>query len=318
MDDAATPFPTPAELSDGVDRLLAEVHEAFTSDRWAILDSGRERAKWLVYDGAALRYCCQLLREMEVSAGLGLEFAVRTLGRAHMEAWLLSLYIHFGGYPAVVRVGQDARYSLEGLDREAKAFNEQLAEQKEAALRRTDKVRRANEGITRRNRERVAGTPETPLLDVPHVPRLEPNIVDLSALIAGFDPHAARKLSVSEIVDTLTMWAPRLGFGNESFRPVYLIYRWLSTVGTHATMHILDSYVDYGTGKSWFVRIAPETTTGSAIDSTLATTLYATAFAAEWVLSAQGCPTEVSSEIRTWLAPDPTGRSAWSPGTPAS
>lgn len=82
---------------------------------------------WLLYDGAALRNCCRLLYEIEVAAAAGLELSVRMLGRAHMEAWLVALYIHFGGYEALLRVAQDARHSLEGIELEARQFDEWLA-----------------------------------------------------------------------------------------------------------------------------------------------------------------------------------------------
>jgi hypothetical protein len=66
-DDAPPPH-TPEELSDGIARLLDEVHSALLSDRWAILDRGTEHVTWLLYDGAALRHCCRPLYELEVAA----------------------------------------------------------------------------------------------------------------------------------------------------------------------------------------------------------------------------------------------------------
>jgi hypothetical protein len=74
--------PSSAQVAQGVIDLLGEVDEAFSSDRWAIFDSGRQHATWLLYDGAALRHCCRLLYEIEVAAA-GLELSVRMLGRAH-------------------------------------------------------------------------------------------------------------------------------------------------------------------------------------------------------------------------------------------
>jgi hypothetical protein len=85
--------PSSAQVAQGVIDLLGEVDEAFSSDRWAILDSGRQHSTWLLYDGAALRHCCRLLCEIEVAAAAGLELSVRMLGRAHMEAWLVALYM---------------------------------------------------------------------------------------------------------------------------------------------------------------------------------------------------------------------------------
>jgi hypothetical protein len=66
--------------------------------------------------------------------------------------------------------------------------------------------------------------------------------VDLSARIADFGGCEARPLPVSDLVDLLTKLGKEKGFGHGSFRPVYLIYRVLSAIGTHPTLNILDSY----------------------------------------------------------------------------
>ena len=101
---------TAEELSDGIARLVDEVDGEFATDRWAIVDARTDRAKWRLYDGAALRHYCRLLREMEIAARLDQEFSVRLLHRAHLEAWLTGLYIHYGGIEAVTRVAQDTRH----------------------------------------------------------------------------------------------------------------------------------------------------------------------------------------------------------------
>jgi hypothetical protein len=169
--------------------LLGEVGEAFSSDRWAVLDTHRQHATWLLYDGAALRHCCRLLYEIEVAAAAGLELSVRMLGRAHMEAWLVALYIHFGGYEALLKVAQDARHSLEGIELEATQFDEWLAAEKTAARKSGRKVATTNGGIAQWN-EKNPDVPPKPLLDEPYVPQLSSTGLDLSSLIDGFGPHA--------------------------------------------------------------------------------------------------------------------------------
>ena len=165
-------LPLGKSLREGID-LVGEVDEAFSSDRWAIVDSGREHATWLLYDGAALRHCCRLLYEIEVAAAAGLELSVRMLGRAHMEAWLVALYIHFGGCEALLKVAQDARHSLEGIELEARQFDQRLAAEKTAARRSGRKVAKANSGIAQWN-EKNPDVPPKPLLDEPYVPQLSP------------------------------------------------------------------------------------------------------------------------------------------------
>jgi hypothetical protein len=142
-----------------------------------------------------------LLYEIEVAAAACLELSVRMLGRAHMEAWLIGLYIHFGGYEALLRVAQDARHSLEGIEFEARQFDEWLAAEKTAARKSGKKVAKTNGGIAQWN-EKNPYAPPKPLLDEPYVPQLSSTGLDLSNLIEGFGPHEAQGLSVSEIVDT--------------------------------------------------------------------------------------------------------------------
>jgi hypothetical protein len=301
--------PSSAQVAQGVIDLLGEVDEALSSDRWAILDSGRQHATWLLYDGAALRHCCRLLYEIEIAAAAGLELSVRMLGRAHMEAWLVAFYMHFGGYEALLKVAKDARHSLEGIELEARQFDEWLAAEKTAARKSGQKVAKTNGGIAQWN-EQNPDVPPKPLLDEPYVPQLSPAGLDLSGLIDGFGPHEAQGLSLSEIVDTLTKWGPEKGFSRESFRPIYLIYRTLSAIGTHASMHILDAYFVPG----GFIRVAPMPVNGSASDSVRATSLYGTAFLAQRVQGERGIPTPVADDICEWLKPDFSGRAAWAPG----
>jgi hypothetical protein len=290
-DDA--PPPTPEELSDGIVRLLAEVDDALASDRWAILDRGTDRVTWLLYDGAALRHCCRLLYELEIAAKTNQEMAARLLARTHLEAWLVALYIHYGGFEAVERVAQDTRYSLEATDNEASHFDQWLTSEQKSARKRARKVEQANSGITHWN-EANPDAQAKALLNPPHVPQLRPTGLDLSDRIAAFGEYEARPLPVSEIVDALTKLGPVKDFGRESFRPLYLIYRVLSAIGPHATLNIFDSYLMPGR----LIRTAPVPINGSIVDTARITALHGTAFLASAVLGDQGSPTPVADELR--------------------
>jgi hypothetical protein len=311
--DDVRPSPTPEQLTDGAVRLLAEVDEAFAASGWAILDRGSKHVTWLLYDGAALRHCCRLLYEMEIAAAADIELGVRLLARAHLEAWLVGLYIHYGGFEAVARVAQDTRHSLESTNNEASQFDQWLLAEQKAARKSAQKVERANKGIAQWN-EANPDRPAKTLLDEPYMPKLQPTGLNLSDRIAAFGEHEAQSLPVSDIVDALIKLAPEKGFGFESFRPLYLIYRVLSGIGTHASLNILDAYLTPGKSGR-FIRIAPQPVNGSMIDSARITALHATAFLARAVIGDQGTPTPVADEIETWLRPDPSGRSAWEPGT---
>lgn len=301
--------PAPEDLSDGIIRLVEEVNDVLTTGRWAILDTGTDRVKWLLYDGAALRHCCRLLYEMEIAVQSGQEFAARLLNRAHLEAWLTGLYIHYGGYEAVARVAQDTRHHLQSAHNEAAEFDKWLAAEKKSARGRARRVERANKRLQQWN-EANPQLPAKPLIPPPYIPQLRAVELDLSDRIADFGEHEGRQLPVSDIIDLLTKLAPEKGFGNESFRPIYLIYRVLSSISVHATLNILDSYFM----PDGFIRIAPEPVNGSIADNARITALHATAFLACAVLGDQGCSTPVAEELRARLAPDPTGGSVWAPG----
>jgi hypothetical protein len=299
--------PTTKELSEATGRLVAEIDAAFATDRWAILDTGTPQVKWRVYDGAGLRYCAQLLRELGTAADAGLEYAVRTLARNALEATVLSLYIHFGGHEALTAVAQAAKHSLEGLQEEANQINGKLADDRKQARKRLKRVQARNAHIARRNLARP-DLPPTELIPPPYVPQLAPRHLDhVTALIAGFGSLEAKPLSVSQMVDQLSEWAPRRGIGQESLRPMYLDYRILSTIGTHASMHVLDELFIMG----HYVRIADRPAPSDAALQLWDYALYYTSFIAERVLGAAGCPTPESTRVRTWSQPRPDGQASW-------
>lgn len=231
--------------------------------------------KWRLYDGAALRHCWQVLQEMDLAARSGQEISVRLLQRAHIEVWLTGLYIHYGGLAAVTRVGQDTLHHLEASGNEAAAIDQWLAGERRIARTRARKVQQANDGIRKWN-ETNPDLPAKPLHTAPHIPQLRPTGLDLSDRIADFSDIQAGQLPVSELVDLLTGLAKEKGFGNETFRPIYLIYRVMSGIGTHPTLNILESYLTPG----GFIRVSPAPVNGSIADSARITALYATAFLA--------------------------------------
>ncbi|MFI6690053.1 hypothetical protein [Streptomyces sp. NPDC050485] len=310
-DAGATVRPLTADdVSALVPLLLAEVKQAFDSSHWALVNSGTERVKWRVYAGAALSHCCRLLAEMEAAGRAQQEMAVRLLGRAHLEAWVVCLYIHLGEYSALERLGQAEVRHLDGLQQEADTIDVKLAADRKEARRRRKKVEKANAGIARWNEANPTEVAKS-LHELPHVPQLKPINIGLSQVIAEFGSLTAQKLPVSEMVDTLTKWGPARGFAEESFRSLYFYYRLLSGLGAHATMAVLDQYVPTGASDS-FVKVKASPSLGTTADLPCMA-LYATAYAAEYVLSAQGCDTPVADRIEATLSalyPDPAGRSA--------
>jgi hypothetical protein len=302
--------PTDEELRHSAVALLAEVDDALSTDRWAILDNGTDSARHRMYDAAALRHCCRLLHEIEAGAATGQELTVRVMGRVHIEAWIHALYIHFGGHDALTRIAQETRYQLEAMQQHMNDFDQRLAADKKAARRRVAKVRKANVGIARWNTDHPDETPK-PLLVEPHVPQLEPSPVDLTARIENFGDVHAQKLPMTEVIDALTKLAQHLGFGRESFEPIYLVFRALSGGATHPNLNVLDAYL-HQPGN--FVRTVSTPTGDSMITNTSVTALYSTAYLASWILGDAGHPTPVADALRARLEPDLAHGKGWAPG----
>jgi hypothetical protein len=305
----AGPWPTYHDLSEDVARLLAEADAALSSNRWAIRNTGSKHVHHRLYDATALRHCCLLLKEIEQSVRSGQDMTVRLAGRALVEAWITAVYLHFGGYAALTKIIQDTLKQTETLDKALKAFDRQLARDKAKAQAELARVQKANAGITKWNQSHPE-QPAKPLLDEPHIPQLAPTGIDLSGRVADFSGFTARDLPVSEMVAALTKLGPAEGFANEDFAPIYLLYRMLSTGGTHTNIHIYDSYFR----PSYFIATTPEPGSRPTGMSTLITALYSVALLTQWVLSEPGHPTPVASRLRDLLQPDPTGRSGWAPG----
>ena len=147
--------------------------------------------------------------------------AVRILGRAHIEAWLFGLYLHFGGFAALTRIAEDSLYSLEATHNDFKQFDAWLASKKRKARHSLKKVQAHNAQICQWN----AAHQERPaklLMEEPYVPRINSTGLDLSPLIRERSQQvAAMRLPLSAVVAALTDMAPEKGFGRESFAPIY-------------------------------------------------------------------------------------------------
>jgi hypothetical protein len=237
--------PTEAELSDGVDALLKEIDDAFSSDSWAILDLPTPHRLHRLYEAAAVRHCAALLAEIEANARMGRELSVRLLARPHIEAFLYALYVHFGGYEGLSRVAQDTRASLEATHRDFVTFDRWLIREKKKLSRLRDRIRKNNASNSRWNEEHP-NRPPRPIMEEPYVPQLSTTNVDLSGSIREFGDLEGRALSLREVVDVLTKWGPEKGFGRESFTPIYHIYRVISSVALHPNLNVFDAYFQSG------------------------------------------------------------------------
>lgn len=310
MSAATRSHPTDDELAEWTAALLTEIDGALASDTWAIIDSRSDRSQHRLYDAAALRHCAALLAEIDAVARAGYELAARVLIRTHIEAFLFSLYIHFGGIDAVTSIARDTLSSLESTHNDLKAWDIWLNKEKKRATKARDRIRRNNAANSKWNAAHPDQPPH-PIFDEPYVPQLASSGVDLSDAIASFGDLRAKALPVRTVVDALTKWGPEKGFSRESFTPMYHIYRVQSGGSLHPTLNVLDAYFLPG----GFIRTLPTQLGPSMLKDARVTALYGTAFLSGWVLGDAGSPTTVSTFLRNRLEPDPTGGRGWAPGS---
>ena len=301
-----------AQLTTDTARLLLEADTALSADRWAIVNNGSPRTRHRLYDAAALRHTCSLLRSIGRAAMDEDELAVRILGRAHVEAWLTGIYLHFGGNAAIERVAADTLNETGITDAAIKRYDKELKETKRKARRRVRKTRADNTGKTQWNAQHPEESPK-PFLDEPYVPQQPEAGIDLSTRIADFTGIEAQGLSLSEVADALTKLGPEHGFARENFTQVYLYYRLMSAASVHPTLHLYDSYFEPPRG--YFVHTAELVTGDSVILHTWTTALYATALHVGWVLRDAGQRSPVADELRGRLEPDPSSTQGWAPGS---
>ena len=301
--------PTDDELAEWTAALQIEIHQALSSEAWAILPSGSDRSQHRLYDAAALRHCAALQAEIDAVARTGHELATRMLLRTHLEAFLFALYIHFGGTDAITKIAQDTLASLESTSNDLVDWGQWLENEKKRATKARHKVRRNNTANLKWNAEHP-DQPPRPIFDEPYVPRFSSSGVDLTGAIASFGDVHAELLPVRTVVDALTRWGPEKGFGREGFTPMYHIYRVLSGGSLHPTLNVLDAYFLPG----GFVRTSPYQLGPSMLKDARVTALYGTSFLAGWVVGDVGSKTTVSTFLRNRLEPDPSGGRGWAPG----
>jgi hypothetical protein len=305
--------PTSEELSDGARRLLDEADAALSGSAFAILNNQTRGTIHRYYDAAALRHCCQLLKDIELSSAAGQEMTVRILARVFIEAWLTALYIHFGGWEAVERVAQATADQVKRTEQDLKDFDTRLARARKAARRSRKVVTAANAGIAKRNARNPSQPPRHALAE-PYIPQLTPTGIDISRRLTqdlkGVKPRA---LPLTEITDRLTALGPEKGFAQETFRPLYIWYRIFSAGSLHANLNVYDAY--YQAGRT-FDHAAARPTDNSLTMIIRITALYSTAFLVGWVLPDAGIAAPVAAELRNRYEPDPAGRASWTPGNP--
>jgi hypothetical protein len=283
-----------SEYSDLVGRLVSEVDQILRTDSWALLEN--EAGITHALAGAALWHTCVLLQDVNSLAMQRREMALRIVSRAHLEAWLTGLYIHYGEDEALKRMYAEFKKTLETQQQEADDYDRDLKIEIRKANRRNKKTRHDNEGKRKWNEAHPDETPRELLPEIRVPDRPEINL-DLSAAIREGVEMEAKSLSVKEMTQALTHLAQEKAPGEEHFGVLYAIgYRGASTIGTHPNVNVLGSYLRGGED-SHFIRIAEEVHTPSYASTSRYSSLPSTALLAHRVLARRGCESQVAIEV---------------------
>ena len=286
--------PQDDELSGLIAALVTEVDEALRSDAWVLLDKPSITVR--VHSGAALWHCCVLLTDLDSAGIAAREVNLRLLARAHIEAWIVALFIHYGEIDALEKLAADLRRHFQIQHDEGIRYDKKLTKE----LRRIEKANRQIREDNAGKSEWNVAHPEMP----PKQLRAElraasrPLIgMDLSAPIAKLSGVDAKSLPFTSIISELNRLAKAKAFGEENFDVIYIVaYRLLSAVGAHPTLEVVNSYIGHHESAN-FVRVSREMNSPSFDPTVRHTSLMATAFLANRVLAEAGGTSPVADEI---------------------
>lgn len=289
--------PEDDELPGLVKELLTEIHQALSAPRWVLL-AGASTAKVHLHAAAALRHVCALLEDVTRAAEDGREAALRVLGRAHLEAWLIGMYIVMGGKEALEDIASGYRYSLEAQHARLLEYDVRVKRDIGRARRANKRIRIANEGIAQWN----AMHPEAqkPVLTKLPTPTRTPVDLDLLASPAAGTPDEddeINRLVLAAVVARLNDLAQaEEGIDGGFDIPYDLAYRGLSTFGAHPTLWVINSYLDFH-DRSIMVRTSPTMHAPSMATSVLQTALLETAALSQRVLALRETETPTADAI---------------------
>lgn len=288
------------ELAGTIHLLLAEVSEALDSDRWAFA------VTWSVlprmYAGAALRHSSVLLDEMDTARLGDREMTVRVLSRAHLETWLVGMYLALGGHEALDALAGDYLFTMEKWDHSLKAYNDKTRRATDKAERRNAKIRADNDGKARWN-ELHPDQPARPPIPEKPVPPRKPVEFDLAPALLGAQADVpAKELRLNNVAIRVDKLLDEARDDLTAEAAYEVAYRALSTFATHATLPLLDSYLPQHAG--YYIRVARHVSTPPAAESFTRNTLVMTAMLARRVLAMNDTPGKVAIAIER-LAREP-------------
>jgi hypothetical protein len=286
--------PKTKELSGLISQLVQEVGDTLQSDSWVLLN--RPSAQIRIHEGAALWHCCSLLADLDVAAKSGREVVLRLVARAHLEAWITALFLHYGEMDALEQVAGDLRYNLQTQQDHAMQYDKRLAAEHKRVRKLNERIQADNEQKTKWNSSH-ADQPQRELGTEVAMSNRPPIALDLSGPIAGLSGVKAQRLPFSTIIAQLNKLAKEKAIGEENFDVLYIvIYRLLSTVGAHPSLELFNTYIQFAETDN-FVRVRRKMNSPSFDPVVRHTSLMATAFLTNRVLAKAGGSSPVADAI---------------------
>lgn len=180
----------PIEVPEHLDRLFAEISEAFESDRFAVLRYEHTVAQ--MYAAAALAHCCHLAQVTLTLHRSGEELAARLVARGVFESWLVGLFVHFGGYEATAALANEFHYQVQTQLRDAEQHDEQLNSARKTVRRKNKMIAANNAAKLRWNEvhEDEVQKPLDPLLPDPVGVTMDPDWSTRMLMFAGTTPES--------------------------------------------------------------------------------------------------------------------------------
>ncbi len=237
--------PPAGELPALAAALAEEVDILLSSPRWRLLRQSSTVSHHM-RAAAALRHVAALLIDVVDVAERGREAALRVLGRAHLEAWLVGMYVMaFGdevladietGYVKAISAHTTASPTM------TSSFNGRSTRRKAQNKR----IRAANKHAERWNEAHPHEEPK-PLVEEVPVPMRTAVDLDLERA-RGVDARAeeSRRSRSLESSRASNEYGRAQEGPDAVFDMVYdLGYRGLSTLGAHPTLWVLNAYLDF-------------------------------------------------------------------------
>jgi hypothetical protein len=282
--------PPDTDLAGLVAELLVEVDAELDSDRYAFYRPAGPKVR--AYQAASLRHCCELLAEIEAARIAGLELTMRALGRSHIEAFFVGLYLHLGGKEALDAMAGGYLANQRAQYNDLVRYNDRLRTQIRSARRRNKQIRRINAGL----KIRYGDDAEQHL--IPFVAEPDRPLVTVLPVLET-DPGDAveQSLPLTEIMTrTERLLAEREG-GDPSLAVIYALgFRGFSSVGTHTTLIMLEHYLPHNPLRA-FIRSRRPMVPTMASSTVGHTSLHMTAALIRIAFELQGRPAPAAQRL---------------------